>query len=90
MNRKELVEAIASDSGISKSQAQAALDSLISNITGALKGGDKVSLVGFGSFSVSDRAAREGRNPATGKPIKIPAKKVARFSAGKALKDEIN
>ena len=90
MNKGELVAAMAKDAGISKAEAQAAMDSFLDNISGALKQGDKVTLVGFGTFAVSDRAARTGRNPQTGKPIKIPAKRVPRFTAGKALKDTIN
>ena len=90
MNKGELVDAVAKDAGISKAEAQAAVDSVVENVTGALKKGDKVTLVGFGTFSTSHRSAREGRNPQTGKPIKIPAKKVAKFSPGKALKDAIN
>ncbi len=90
MNKGELVDAVAKDAKISKAEAQAAVDSVVENVTGALKKGDKVTLVGFGTFSTSHRSAREGRNPQTGKPIKIPAKKVAKFSPGKALKDAIN
>jgi len=90
MNKGELIDAIARDAGISRSQAQAALDSVVSNVTSALKGGQKVTVVGFGTFSVSERAARDGRNPQTGKPIKIPSRKVAKFTPGKALKDAIN
>jgi nucleoid DNA-binding protein len=90
MNKGELVEAVANDAGISKAEAQAAVDSVVDNVTAALKKGEKVTLVGFGSFAASVRGAREGRNPQTGKPIKIPAKKVAKFSPGKALKDAIN
>ena len=90
MNKGELVAAMAKDAGISRAEAQAAMDSFLDNISGALKQGDKVTLVGFGTFAVSDRAARTGRNPQTGKPIKIPAKRVPRFTAGKALKDAIN
>lgn len=90
MNKGELVDAIAKDADISKSEAQEALDSFISNVTKAMKRGNKVTLVGFGTFSTSRRAARTGRNPQTGQPIQIPAKKVAKFSAGKALKDAIN
>jgi DNA-binding protein HU-beta len=90
MNKGELIDAIAKDAGISKSQAQAALDSVVGNVTAALKKNQKVTLVGFGTFSVSKRSAREGRNPQTGKPIKIPSKKVAKFTPGKALKDAIN
>jgi DNA-binding protein HU-beta len=90
MNKGELVDAVAKDAKISKGEAQAAVDSVVDNITGALKAGSKVTLVGFGTFATSKRSAREGRNPQTGKPIKIPAKKVAKFAPGKALKDAIN
>ena len=90
MNKGELVDAVAKDAGISKAEAQAAVDSVVDNVTSALKQGSKVTLVGFGTFATSDRSAREGRNPQTGKPIKIPAKKVAKFAPGKALKDAIN
>ena len=90
MNKGELVDAVAKDAKISKAEAQAAVDSVVDNVTATLKQGNKVTLVGFGTFSMSDRSAREGRNPQTGKPIKIPAKKVAKFSPGKALKDAIN
>lgn len=91
MNKGELVDAVAKDAGISKAQAQAAVDSVISSVTKTLKKKDgKVTVVGFGTFSTSQRASREGRNPQTGKPIKIPAKKVAKFTPGKALKDAIN
>jgi nucleoid DNA-binding protein len=90
MNKGEMVESIATDAEITKAEAQAALDSVVGSITKALKKGQKVTLVGFGTFSTSKRSAREGRNPQTGKPIKIPAKKVAKFTPGKALKDAIN
>ena len=90
MNKGELVESIAKDAKITKAEAQAALDSVVGAVTKALKKGQKVTLVGFGTFSTSKRSAREGRNPQTGKPIKIPAKKVAKFTPGKALKDAIN
>jgi DNA-binding protein HU-beta len=90
MNKGELVDAVAKDAKISKAEAQSAVDSVVDNVTATLKQGNKVTLVGFGTFSTSDRSAREGRNPQTGKPIKIPAKKVAKFSPGKALKDAIN
>ncbi|MFQ5928473.1 MAG: HU family DNA-binding protein [Acidobacteriota bacterium] len=89
MNKGELVEAIARDAKLSKAQAQSALDAFVGNVQRSLKRGDKVTLVGFGTFSTSSRSARTGRNPQTGMPIKIPAKKVAKFSAGKALKDSI-
>ncbi len=90
MNKGDLVAAVAGDAGVSKSQAQAAVDSVLSNIEGTLAGGGRVALVGFGTFSVSHRNARQGRNPRTGEPIRIPARKVARFTPGKALKEAIN
>ncbi len=90
MNKGDLVAAVADDAGITKGQAQNAVDSVLSNIEGALSDGGKVTLVGFGTFSVSHRGARQGRNPRTGAPIRIPARKVARFTPGKALKDAIN
>lgn len=89
MNKGELVDAIAKDAKITKGQAQDAVDSFVKNVQRTLKKGQKVTLVGFGTFAASRRGARTGRNPQTGKPIKIPAKKVARFSAGKALKQAI-
>lgn len=89
MNKAELVQKIADDAGISKAQANTALDSFTSTVTKTLKGGDKVTLVGFGTFSVSKRQARTGRNPQTGEAIKIKAKKVARFKAGKELSAKI-
>ncbi|HYJ62468.1 MAG TPA: HU family DNA-binding protein [Parafilimonas sp.] len=85
MNKAELVSKISDDSGISRSQANAALNSFIDTVTKTLKSGNKVTLVGFGTFSVSKRNARTGRNPQTGATIKIKAKKVARFKAGKEL-----
>ena len=85
MNKAELVAKIADDAGVSKTQANAALDSLIEAVTKTLKGGGKVTLVSFGTFSVTKRAARTGRNPQTGATIKIKAKKVAKFKAGKEL-----
>ena len=89
MTKADLVAAVA-ETGVSKKQAAAAVDAMIDAITGALKKGDKVSLVGFGSFSVKKRKARTGRNPQTGAEIKIKAKKVPAFSAGKALKDAVS
>ncbi len=89
MNKAELVSKIADDAGLSKSQANSALDSFIDAVTKTLKSGDKVTLVGFGTFSVSKRSARTGRNPQTGETIKIKAKKVARFKAGKELAAKI-
>jgi len=85
MNKAQLVDAIAKGSSLSKGDAKKALDALIKGITTAVKKGDKVSLVGFGSFSVTKRSARTGRNPQTGKEIKIAAKKVVKFKAGSEL-----
>lgn len=89
MNKAELIAKLADDAGITKTQANATLDSFISAITKTLKGGGKVTLVGFGTFSVTKRAARNGRNPQTGAVIKIKAKKVAKFKAGKELSAKI-
>ena len=85
MNKAELIAKVADDAGITKTQANAALDSFVEAVTKTLKGGGKVTLVGFGTFSVSKRAARNGRNPQTGEVIKIKARKVAKFKAGKEL-----
>lgn len=90
MNKAELVDAIANTARITKADAQRALDATIENVTKALKKGDKVSLVGFGTFSVAKRGARTGRNPQTGKAIKIAAKKVAKFKAGTDLAKTVN
>ena len=89
MNKAELIAQIADESGITKTQANAAIDSFVGAITKTLKKGDKVTLVGFGTFSVSKRAARNGRNPQTGEVIKIKARKVARFKAGKELSGKL-
>jgi DNA-binding protein HU-beta len=89
MNKGELVAKIASDAKITRTQAAKALNSLVDNVTKTLKGGKKVTIVGFGTFGTSKRKARTGRNPQTGKPIKIAAKRVARFTAGKQLKDAV-
>ena len=89
MNKAELVSAIATDAGVSKSVASKVLDSMINNVTESLKKGDKVTLVGFGTFSVTKRKARTGRNPQTGEEIKIPAKKVAKFRAGAKLAEAV-
>jgi DNA-binding protein HU-beta len=89
MNKAELVSKIAEDAGITKSQAATALDSFVEGVTKTLKSGDRVTLVGFGTFSVTKRAARKGRNPATGETIKIKAKKVAKFKAGKELQAKL-
>jgi DNA-binding protein HU-beta len=89
MNKAELVDKIAKDADITKAQANEALDSFTKSVVTALKKGDKVTLVGFGTFSVTKRTARIGRNPQTGKEIKIPAKKVAKFKAGKEFSSKL-
>ncbi len=89
MTKAELVEKMAKDADISKAAAGKALDSMIEAIVKAVKKGNKVALVGFGTFSVSKRKARTGRNPQTGATIKIAARKVPRFAAGKAFKDAV-
>ena len=85
MNKAELISKIADDAGITKTQANATLDSFVEAVTKTLKGGGKVTMVGFGTFSVSKRKARKGRNPQTGAEINIKARRVARFKAGKEL-----
>ncbi len=90
MNKAELIEAIASGSKLTKADAGRALDAFLDATTKALKKGDKLTLVGFGTFSVTKRPARTGRNPKTGKAIKIAAKKVAKFKAGAALAKVVN
>ena len=90
MNKSELISAMAAEAQMSKADAKKALDAFISSVTNAMKAGDKVALVGFGTFSVSERAARTGRNPQTGKEIKIAAATTPAFKAGKALKDKVN
>jgi DNA-binding protein HU-beta len=90
MNKSDLIDAMAADAGISKVAAKAALESFTGNVTSALKGGGKVALVGFGTFSVSNRAARTGRNPQTGNTIQIAAKNVAKFKAGAGLSEAVN
>ncbi|CAI8161443.1 nucleoid-associated protein HU-beta [Pseudidiomarina mangrovi] len=90
MNKSQLVDKIADGAEISKAAAARALDSFISAVTDALKSGEQVALVGFGTFSVRERSARTGRNPQTGKTIQIAAAKVPSFKAGKALKDSVN
>jgi len=85
MNKADLIDAMAADAGISKAAAKKALDSFTSNVSNTLAKGDRVSMVGFGTFSTSKRSAREGRNPQTGKKIQIPAKTVAKFKAGSDL-----
>ena len=89
MNKAELIDKISEDAGINKKQAAAALDSFTDTIAKTLKQGKKVTLVGFGTFSVSKRAARTGRNPQTGAAIKIKAKKVAKFKAGAILSSKV-
>ena len=90
MTKADLVNSIAEKAGLSKADAEKALKAFTDAITDAMKAGEKVSLVGFGTFSVGDRAARVGQNPQTGAKINIPAAKVPKFKAGKALKDAIN
>ena len=90
MNKTNLIDAMAEDAGISKAAAKKALESFLGNVEGSLKNGNRVSLVGFGSWSVSKRAAREGRNPQTGKTISIAAKNVVKFKAGSDLQKSVN
>jgi DNA-binding protein HU-beta len=90
MNKADLIDAVAQDTDMSKASATRAVDSVIDTITGSLKSGDQVTLVGFGTFLVRDRAARSGRNPQTGETIQIKASKAPAFKAGKALKDAVN
>jgi DNA-binding protein HU-beta len=90
MNKADLIERVAQNAGINKTQAECAINSLVSGIQGDLKKGGRVTLVGFGTFSVAGRKARTGRNPQTGAPIKISAKKVAKFSPGAELKAAVN
>ena len=90
MNKGDLIESVADDAGLSKADAARAVDAVVGAITGALKQGSQVSLVGFGTFRVGKRSARVGRNPRTGEEIRIHAAKVPKFSAGKALKDALN
>ncbi|NNC94952.1 MAG: HU family DNA-binding protein [Chitinophagales bacterium] len=89
MNKADLVEKMSKDAKITKAAAEKALDCVMDNVTKTLKKGGKVTLVGFGTWSVSKRKARMGRNPQTGKAIKIPAKKVAKFKPGKSLADSV-
>ena len=90
MNKSELVAAIATSADITKADAERALNGIMKAITGALSKGDKVALIGFGTFSTTKRAARDGRNPQTGKTMKIKAKTVAKFKAGAKLADAVN
>ena len=90
MNKSELIDAVASAADLNKADASRAVDGVIAAVTEALKSGDQVTVVGFGTFLVSQRAARSGRNPRTGETIQIAASNVPRFKAGKALKDAVN
>ncbi len=90
MTKTELVNAIAEKSELSKSDSEKALKAFVDTVTEVLQQGDKIAMVGFGTFSVGDRAARVGKNPQTGAAINIPAAKVPKFKAGKALKDSVN
>jgi DNA-binding protein HU-beta len=90
MNKGDLVDKIASATGISKTSAAGAIDTLVDSVTSALRKGDRVTLVGFGTFSVSQRKARNGRNPQTGSVIKIAARRVAKFTPGVELKKHVN
>lgn len=90
MNKTDLVEVVVAETGVSKKQADAVISAALAAITSALKSGDKVSLIGFGTFEVKESAEREGRNPKTGETIKIAAAKKPSFSASKVLKDEVN
>lgn len=90
MKKVELVEAVAEEAGLTKSDATKAIDAMLNTITKALADGDKIPLVGFGTFAVSRREAREGRNPRTGETVKIAARNAVTFKAGSALKDAVN
>lgn len=90
MNKSELVAAVSENSGLSKGDAAKAVDAIFDSITSALKKGEDVKLIGFGSFDVAERAARDGKNPRTGAPIKIAAAKQVKFKPGSQLKDAVN
>ncbi|GJH40907.1 DNA-binding protein HU-beta [Capnocytophaga sp. HP1101] len=90
MNKSELIDAIASESGLTKTDSKKAVEAFFSSVEKALKKGDKVAVVGFGSWSVAKKEAREARNPRTGAVIKVPAKKVVKFKAGAELSDAVN
>ncbi len=90
MNKNDLISSVSDGSGLSKADAGKAVDAVFDSITGSLKSGTEVRLVGFGTFSVSRRAASQGRNPRTGEPIQIPASNQPKFKAGKGLKDAVN
>ncbi|MGV8090925.1 MAG: HU family DNA-binding protein [Mangrovibacterium sp.] len=89
MNKAQLIDAIAEKAGLTKADAKKALDAFVESTTDALKNGDRVALIGFGSFSVATRSARTGRNPQSGSPINIPARKVVKFKPGAELTDSI-
>lgn len=90
MNKNELVAAVAEEAGMTKVDAGKAVDAFVASVTKALKKGDEIRLIGFGTFAVSKRAATTARNPRTGATVKVPAKKMAKFKAGKALQDSLN
>lgn len=90
MNKNELISSIASETGLTKTDAAKAVDAFVSSISSALKSGDEVRLVGFGTFAISKRSATTGRNPRTGQSIKIPARNQPKFRAGKVLVDSVN
>ncbi len=90
MNKTEFVAAVAQKSGLSKKDAEKAVKAFVDTVSEQMVAGDKITIVGFGTFEVSERAAREGRNPKTGEAMPIPASKVPRFKAGKGLKDAVN
>lgn len=90
MNKSELISSMAEKSGLTKADAGKALDALIASVTEGLTGGDRIALVGFGSWTVEERSARTGRNPRTGEEIQIPAKKVVKFKPGAGLSDAVN
>ncbi len=90
MNKNDLVTVVAGKTGLSKTDSASAVDSVLDAITDALTAGDDVRLVGFGTFSITNRRATQGRNPRTGEPIQIPASKQPKFKAGKGLKDSVN
>ena len=89
MNKGDLIEKVAKECGLSKTASDQVLNSILNAITGAVTAGDKVTLIGFGTFSVSARPARDGRNPQTGETIQIPAKKIVKFKAGSKLSDAV-
>ncbi|WP_032113691.1 HU family DNA-binding protein [Candidatus Paracaedibacter symbiosus] len=90
MNKNDLVTQVAAASGLTKADAERAIEATFSSITDSLRDGEAVRLIGFGTFAVTNRQATEGRNPRTGEPLKIPAKRLAKFSAGKQLKEAVS